>query len=81
MQGLVLMEKCELEGRKRLDFPIISLLSDWFDKKHGYIIIFRTNTQEKWLILPFLKVLNFLICYNYCLKMLLPLSYSLYNQC
>uniref|UniRef100_A0A2S2NA80 Adenine phosphoribosyltransferase n=1 Tax=Schizaphis graminum TaxID=13262 RepID=A0A2S2NA80_SCHGA len=27
VQGLVLMEKCELEGRKRLDFPIISLIS------------------------------------------------------
>ncbi|VVC37766.1 Hypothetical protein CINCED_3A019543 [Cinara cedri] len=28
VQGLVLMEKCDLEGRKRLDFPIISLISD-----------------------------------------------------
>lgn len=28
VQGLVLMEKCDLEGRKRLDFPIISFLSD-----------------------------------------------------
>lgn len=28
VQGLVLMEKCELEGRKRLNFPIISLISE-----------------------------------------------------
>jgi len=28
VQGLVLMEKLELEGRKLLDFPVISLLSD-----------------------------------------------------
>lgn len=26
--GFVLMEKCELEGRKRLDFPVISLISE-----------------------------------------------------
>ncbi|KAF0772827.1 Uncharacterized protein FWK35_00009857 [Aphis craccivora] len=28
VQGLVLMEKLELEGRKRLNFPVISLLSE-----------------------------------------------------
>ncbi|XP_025208967.1 adenine phosphoribosyltransferase-like [Melanaphis sacchari] len=28
VQGLVLMEKCELEGRKRLNFPMIALISD-----------------------------------------------------
>jgi len=28
VQGLVLMEKLELEGRKRLDYPMLSLLSD-----------------------------------------------------
>ncbi|KAL4121524.1 hypothetical protein QTP88_014018 [Uroleucon formosanum] len=27
VQGLVLMEKLELEGRKRLDYPIVSLMS------------------------------------------------------
>lgn len=28
VHGLVLMEKVELEGRKRLDFPMISILSE-----------------------------------------------------
>lgn len=28
VQGLVLMEKCELGGRKLLDFPVISLISE-----------------------------------------------------
>lgn len=28
VQGFVLMEKLELEGRKRLNFPILSLISE-----------------------------------------------------